>query len=301
MRSANIWHARRVKVGRNNQDRAQILDLSERLVSDLTPPPAGSLGVCARCATWTRVGEPAGAQTAANTATSTLDSESDGTARARASDHAAPTTILCENCLEVRNTLDREPLRLSVISLYRKPSPLRDILTHYKGRDNEEDPFDPACVPVVRSMLGRYLLDHGDQLVDVSGGFDGIVVVPSTDRIPPHPLEDVVDSLDLHLPRWPMLARGAGELGFRRPSREGYQVVMAREAARILLVDDVYTTGSRLNSAASALSHAGHETVAALVLARRINVDYAAEAQQLWARATAEPFDWQASPRTVAA
>jgi hypothetical protein len=208
---------------------------------------------------------------------------------------------VCENCLEVRSTLDREPLALSVISLYRKPSPLRDVLTRYKGRDDEEDPFDPACVQVVRSMLGRYLLDHGDSLLRMSGGIDGIVVVPSTDRTPPHPLEDLADSLDLDLPRWPLLARGTGELGFRKPNRDGYRVVMAQEPSRILLIDDVYTTGSRLNSAASALDRNGHETVAALVLARRINTDYASEAAQLWAAATAEPFDWQTSPRTVEA
>lgn len=215
-------------------------------------------------------------------------------------DDAAPVSVVCENCLEVRQALDREPLELSVVSLYRKPSPLRDALTRYKGRDDEDDPFDPACVEVVRSMLGRYLLDHGDSLVELSDGIDGIVVVPSTDRTPPHPLEDLIDSLDLELPRWPMLARGRGELGFRKPNRDGYQVAMDREPSRILLVDDVYTTGSRLNSAASALGRNGHETVAALVLARRINTDYAAEALELWAAATAEPFDWQTSPRTVA-
>lgn len=271
-------------MGRNNQDRAQILDLSERLIPDLATPPVGGPGVCARCSTWTPNGEGADNQAASRPA----------------ADPESRSTVLCENCLEVRGILDREPLGLSVISLYHRPSPLRDVLTRYKGRDDEEDPYDPACVREVRSILGRYLLEHGDQLVEVSGGFDGIVVVPSTDRPPPHPLEDLVDSLDLDVPRWPMLARGTGELGFRKPNRDGYQVVMAREPSRILLIDDVYTTGSRLNSAASALSHDGHQTVAALVLARRINIDYAAEAQQLWAWATAHAFDWQASPRTVA-
>lgn len=213
---------------------------------------------------------------------------------------AAPAPVVCENCLEVREALDREPLALSVVSLYRKPSPLRDALTRYKGRDDEDDPFDLGCVEVVRAMLGRYLLDYGNSLVESSGGIDGIVVVPSTDRTPPHPLENLIDSLELELPRWPMLARGTGELGFRKPNRDGYQVVMDRQPSRILLVDDVYTTGSRLNSAASALARNGHETVAALVLARRINTDYAPEALQLWEAATAEPFDWQTSPRTVA-
>lgn len=213
---------------------------------------------------------------------------------------ALTALLLCENCGEAQAALDREPLALSVISLYRKPSPLRDVLTRYKGRDDEDDPFDPRCVAIVRSMLGRYLLEHGDRLLEVAGGIDGIVVVPSTQRPPPHPLEDLVDSLKLGLPRWPMLERGAGTLGFRRPNQEGYRVIMSRKPSRLLLLDDVYTTGSRLNSAAAALSQDNHTTVTALVLARRINTGYSPEASKLWSDATASPFNWQASPRTVA-
>lgn len=290
-----------MRVGRDSQDQAQILRLSDGLVPDLTTPPPDGPGVCARCSTWTRVGKPTDEDTAASIATGSIYGSSDGSNRASSDGHATRSSVLCENCLEVRKALNREPLGLSVISLYRKPSRLRDVLTRYKGRDDEGDPLDPDCIPLVRSMLGRYLMLHGDQLVGTSGGFEGIVVVPSTDRTPPHPLEDLVDSLDLERPRWQMLIRGKGELGFRRPNRDGYEVVIARESSRILLVDDVYTTGSRINSAAAALGHAGHQTVAALVLARRINIDYADEARQLWDTATAKPFDWQASPRTVAA
>lgn len=270
-----------MKVGLDDQDRAQILNLSDRLRPVLATPPSDGDSVCARCSTWIRGTEAV----------------EDVTEKADAS--GASPAPWCENCIEVHDALDREPLALSVISMYRKPSPLRDVLTRYKGRDGD-DPFDPACVAVVRSMLGRYLLDHGDRLFDVTGGIDGIVVVPSTDRIPPHPLEQVVDSLALDVLRWPMLDRGSGELGFRKPSREGYRLVMDREPSHILLVDDVYTTGSRLNSAASTLDQGGHRTVAALVLARRINPDYTAEALKLWTTATSERFDWQASPRTVA-
>lgn len=289
-----------MRVWRDDGDREQILTVSEQLVPDLVTPPAGGPGICVHCATWIRIDWPTGEQTV-NGNPSTEGRAFEDTACAGAFDHAAQSTLLCENCLEVRHALNREPLTVSVISLYRKPSRLRDVLTRYKGRDDEEDLLDPACVPIVRAMLGRYLLLHGDHLHDVCGEIDGIVVVPSTDRDPPHPLEGVIDSLVLPLPRWRMLARGTGELGFRKPNRNGYRIVMEHTPARILLVDDVYTTGSRLNSAASALSHNGHETVAAVVLARRINVDYAAEASQLWTRATAKSFDWNSSPRTVAA
>lgn len=281
-----------MKVGRDDEDRAQIRDLSQRLTSDLTALPGRGPGVCPRCSTWTPVGDLSGS------AIDPVDAECTKTVDGSGS--IGPHD-LCENCVEVRDALDREPLALSVISLYRKPSVLRDVLTRYKGRDDEDDPADSRCVTVVRSMLGRYLLEHGDRLCELAEGVDGIVVVPSTRRPPPHPLEDVVDSLHLDLPRWSMLERGSGPLGFRQPNRDGYCVVMTREPSRLLLVDDVYTTGSRLNSAAAALSQYGHQTVAGLVLARRVNTAYAPEAAQLWATVTEEPFDWQASPRTVGA
>ncbi|WP_420115229.1 hypothetical protein, partial [Pseudactinotalea sp.] len=261
-----------------------------RLVPALVTPPANGAHVCDRCSTWT----PNGRLSERACRSTHLDDHN------RVRDREL-TSILCENCLEVRTALDRDPLGLSVISLYRKPSPLRNALTRYKGREDDEDPFDPACVRLVRSMLGRYLMEHGESLLQVSGGIDGIVVVPSTERPAPHPLEAVVDSLELDLPRLQLLARGPGELGFRRPSPDGYRVVMTHAPSRILLLDDVYTTGSRLNSAACALEQSGHKTVAALVLARRINPDYSSEATQLWAAATTQAFDWKTSPRTVEA
>lgn len=290
-RSTSIWHARPVKVGRDDEDRTEIRDVSERLIPELATPPVSAPGICPRCSTWTPASDTFGAMD---------EPLADDRRLAGDSGSALTALLLCENCVEAQAALDREPLALSVISLYRKPSPLRDVLTRYKGRDDEDDPFDPRCVAIARSMLGRYLLEHGDRLLEVAGGIDGIVVVPSTQRPPPHPLEGLVDSLKLELPRWPMLERGAGTLGFRRPNQEGYRVIMRRKPSRVLLLDDVYTTGSRLNSAAAALSQDNHTTVTALVLARRINTGYAPEASKLWSDATAKPYNWQASPRTVA-
>jgi hypothetical protein len=279
-----------VRVGRDDEDRAEIRDLSDCLIPELATPVSGR-GICPRCSTWTH---------ASDTSEAADEPVADDRRFAGDSRSALTALGLCENCVEAQAALDREPLALSVISLYCKPSPLRDVLTRYKGRDDEDDPFDPRCVGIARSMLGRYLLEHGNRLLEVAAGIDGIVVVPSTQRPPPHPLEGLVDSLKLDLPRWPMLERGAGTMGFRQPNREGYRVIMSREPSRILLLDDVYTTGSRLNSAAAALSQENHKIVAALVLGRRINAGYAPEASKLWADATAEPFNWQASPKTVA-
>lgn len=284
-----------VRVGNDAQDRTEIVELSERLVPDLVTPLAGGTGTCRICATWIR-GIEIGAPHSDDLALQGLQS---GTADSSELSSIRLEGGLCENCGEVRDVLGLEPLPLCVVSFYRKPSRLRDTLTRYKGRESGEDEFDEGCVPTVRAMLGRYFIEHGVELENVAGGFDAIVVVPSTERPPPHPLAGVVDSLDLDVPSWPLLARGPGEMSFRKPSKDGYRVVVNRGAARILLLDDVYTTGSRLNSAAYALRQQGHDPVAALVLARRINVEYAPEAMDLWDRSTASDFDWVSSPRTI--
>lgn len=280
-----------MRVGRDREDRAQIRHLSQQLTLELVNPQVEAPGVCRYCSTWT--------SDVVSAAAVALSGMVEGH-RDCASGCPGSLPILCENCVEVWEVLDREPLVVSVISLYRKPSALREMLTRYKGR-GEDDGFDPVCLGMVRSILGRYFLDHGDSLVEVAGGVDGIVVVPSTDRLPPHPLEALVDSLNLDLPRLPLLERDTGVLGFRQPNSHAYRVVGTRKPSRTLLIDDVYTTGSRINSAAAALDRDGHRTVAALVLARRINTGYAPEALRLWTGATARPFDWRTSPRTVAA
>ena len=253
-------------------DTLDIINKSEKLVPELVSPPSTEGGVCRACRTWLP---------------SDRDSES----------APSPGGIgECENCVEVRDALGVDPLPFAVISLYKKPSQLRDWLTRYKGREDEDDVFEPAYVEVVRSIVGRFIVEHGSRLEQEAGGFDGIVVVPSTNRPPPHPLEEVLESLELDVPLVRLLERGAGDLGFRNPNPDGYQVTRRLPPSRLLLVDDVYTTGARFNSAAVALTGAGHQVSAGLVLARRINPDYTEEATNLWERATSASFDWKSSP-----
>lgn len=202
----------------------------------------------------------------------------------------------CENCAEVRDVLNTDPLPFSIISLYKKPSKLRDWLTRYKGREGDEDAFDPDSFSLVRSILGRFIIEHGAHLQQVAGELDGIIVVPSTHRPAPHPLEEVIESLRVDLPLIRLLKRGPGELGFRSPHVRGYCIAEELAPLRLLLLDDVYTTGARLNSASIALTAAGHQVRAGLVLARRINPDYVNEAATLWRMATSNKFDWRTSP-----
>lgn len=253
-------------------DTFDVIAKSDELMPELVPPPNVDSRVCVVCRTWLPIDR---------------DSELAS---------MEGTRNECENCLEVRKALGVDPLRFAVVSLYKKPSQLRDWLTRYKGRADEEDVFEPNYVEVVRAIMGRFIVEHGRRLRETAGGFDGVIVVPSTHRPPPHPLEDVLDSLSIDLPQLRLLERGPGELGFRNPHPQGYQVTRSLPPCRLLLVDDVYTTGARFNSAAKALTSAGHQVNAGLVLARRINPGYTEEAASLWNEATSTPFDWRTSP-----
>jgi hypothetical protein len=174
-----------------------------------------------------------------------------------------------------------------------KESQLREWLTCYKGRFDGSEPLIPEYVDVVKALIARYLHDHGDRIVE-RRPFDVITVVPSSNRPGVHPLETILNDLPLTTPVATLLGRGPGELGFNKPSKDGF-VPLDAVAQRVLLVDDVDTTGARINSAAYALIAAGHELAGALVVARRVNLGYKGTTA-FWDGQKSQPFTWEHSP-----
>lgn len=182
---------------------------------------------------------------------------------------------------------------LDMISLYEKPSQLRQWLTCYKGRVDESEPFIPEYVDVVKALIARYLHEHGERILARSP-VDVITVVPSASRPAPHPLEVVLKELPLTIPVETLLNRGPGVLDFNHPSKDGF-LAAGGQSRRVLLVDDVETTGARVNSAAYALTSAGHTLAGAFVVARRINVGYKNTAQ-FWETQKSKGFSWSDGP-----
>ena len=152
------------------------------------------------------------------------------------------------------------------------PGPLYTVLLGYK-----ESPVAEARLrfgAIVRALLGAFLLDHAARLEARAGGpFDLALLVPSTHRPGTAPLgrvDGVGRDVAAALPaaRWaPGLLRradargGSRSVAHMRPAPAAFSLRPPdREevaGARALLLDDLYVSGARAQSAAAALHLGG--------------------------------------------
>jgi predicted amidophosphoribosyltransferase len=194
--------------------------MSDEMVPQLVTPPIGAGDVCPLCHSW-----------------------------------RPPSMQICDSCQRTGSAVGYPVGPPSVVTLYAKPSLLRDWLTRYKGRPGDaDDPFDQQSFEYAKALLGRYLLEHSDALLAEAGKVDALVVVPSSrERPPPHPLGSVVELLGVETPVVPMLKRGPGQLDYRKASVDGYEPIGSSAPMRVLLLEDVFVTGAHIFSAARAL------------------------------------------------
>lgn len=148
----------------------------------------------------------------------------------------------------------------------------------------------------VAALIGRFLRDHGSCIRLTAGRvWTTITSVPSTRaRSDEHPLERAIKRVgDLRDVYEPLLARGSAPLGNRLASDDGFEVTADVGGDRVLLIDDTFTSGARVQSAASALHLAGADVVAVLIVGRfiRPNPDYPHD-QELLDRSADVPFDF---------
>lgn len=227
-----------------------------------TPPPRSGVGVCRICHSWT-------------------GTRGDGS-----------RYDICSSCRDTRRVT--RPLSLIVpFSLDVVTGQFHGVLWGYKNSRSESARARLSIQ--VAAIISRFLRDHGGCIRRVAGReWDTVTIVPSSgDRAGTHPLEMAVRmgraQRDLYLS---LLERTEVELGHRHADESAYRVTQEVEGRRILLIDDTFTTGARLQSAASALSLAGADVVAGVVVGRVVRPDYAPEAQALWEEQRALRFDF---------
>jgi predicted amidophosphoribosyltransferase len=238
--------------------RRSVAEFTDPYIETLTPVPPTSDGVCDVC-------------------------------------HGAPNPgfARCYSCSQTMGQVSR-PLSLIVpISLYEVPGQLHYVLRNYK--DGYTEGLRAELRLRVAALLWRFLAEHGEHIADAAGRpWDLITSVPSTQpRAGGHPLEAALRLARRLAEQYePTLERGGGPLGHNQASDTGYRVTGNVAGSEILLVDDTFTSGARVQSAASTLALAGANVLAAVPIGRVINPRYNDEAKVLWDAARSRPFDF---------
>ena len=86
--------------------------------------------------------------------------------------------------------------------------------------------------------------------------------------------------------------RGTGTMAHNHASDTGFVVLPDVRGARVLVVDDTFTTGARAQSAASALQLAGARVIAVVPIGRVIDPRHGEEVSAYWTSRSRERFDF---------
>ena len=211
--------------------------------------------------------------------------------------HGAPGSgfAQCASCHRTTRQVSNPVETIVPISLYTIPSQLHTVLRNYK--DLDPGPTRDPLLLQVAGLIGRFLRDHRKCIVDTVGiDFDTIVAVPSSGgRIGAHPLEVAIDRLATYRSMLAnLLEPGSEKIDESRNANDlAFRVRGIARDRRVLLVDDTFVTGARIQSAASALHQGGATVVAALAVGRvvRFDPDYP-NSQALFEQASSTPFDF---------
>ncbi|MEU8172262.1 phosphoribosyltransferase [Microbispora hainanensis] len=137
----------------------------------------------------------------------------------------------------------------------------------------------PEIQTTLLNLLLLFITDHHRCVARAAhvDRWSHVAVVPSTRGRPgEHPLRLLIGNR-LRLPRVRLTANSALPPDLRSFHRERFSVSDTPDdfrGARVLLVDDTWTTGARVQSASHALKQAGAERVAAIVLGRHANPEF---------------------------
>lgn len=179
---------------------------------------------------------------------------------------------LCHSCRRVSRGLPGHLRPVTPVSLTERGTALYSALKRYKGRPNLLSRRQQVRLA---DLLATFVELHARCVA--SDGFDPVCVVPSRQIDIDDPDEDPLTATIGMVPALasllvPALSAGSGRIARNAPCADVYRCAPDLvEGRRVLLVDDTYTTGAHMQSAASAIELAGAASVELLVLARYQN------------------------------
>jgi len=195
----------------------------------------------------------------------------------------------CFSCFRTAAQVSAPVAGVVPISLYRTGDDLWYALRHYKdgwtGAERRRLRRD------LSRLLSRFLHRH---LACVAPGAPAswrITAVPPTRRrARRHPVESLI-----RRPRWlrwryVRTLRTVQAPGHRHASDRAFRVSRDVSGLEVILVDDTYTTGASVQSAASALRLAGATVLGVVVIGRVVNPEANAEEARLWSDARRRRF-----------
>src|SRR5258708_12218115 len=117
--------------------------------------------------------------------------------------------------------------------------------------------------------------DHRGGIARAAGvDWNVITSIPSSQgRAGQHPLEQAIRLSKLLGPEYDtLLSPGSEKVKWNKATDKGYVVTKAVHDKRVLLIDDTFTTGAHVQSAASALPNAAPPVLALLPTGRAIHL-----------------------------
>ncbi|MCP2345610.1 phosphoribosyltransferase [Nonomuraea roseoviolacea] len=204
---------------------------------------------------------------------------------------------LCAGCLRATAGLHRHTPHVLPVSLCARTGDdrrLYDLVTRRRPR-----PGEPSPATLLAATLARFHRTHLHCLTRAAGGpLTLVTTVPGAGADRPAEAFDLLPRVvqwvaALRGPHRPVLMPGgdrAAEAALARhvPDERAFHVLGRLDGERVLLLDGLFVTGARVQSAASALYRAGAEEVVALVLARLADPWADTRLADAWAR----PYDF---------
>jgi hypothetical protein len=171
------------------------------------------------------------------------------------------------------------------ITLCAAHGPIHNLLWGYK---DGPELLRKRFLPRVAALLARFVDQHGECL----GRWETVAAVPSSKGRPGrHPLVQAIGMVSSLASRYEeLLLPGPRPAWHRSANDDAFEVDGRVNGRRVPLVDDTFTSGAEVQSAASALQLAAAIIPAAVVIGRFIKPEFNEAARALWEQASGREF-----------